>query len=62
MKANEPLDRLSLALDDRFDAAVGDVPDPAGEPLGQRAASGRLAEEDALDVTLDGDASALHGF
>ena len=61
-EADEPLDRVALALDDRLDAAIGEVPDPAGHAVGQRAAPGRLAEEDALDVTLNGDAAALHGF
>ena len=46
---------------DRLDAAVGQVPHPAGDAGGERAAPGRLAEEDALDVTLDDDAPALHG-
>ena len=61
-EADEPVDRLTLALEDRLDAAVREVPHPAGDTVGERAASGRLAEEDALDVTLHGDAAALHGF
>ena len=61
-EADEPLDRVALALDHRLDAPVREVPDPAGDAVGERAPFGRLAEEDALDVTLDGDAAALHGF
>jgi hypothetical protein len=51
-----------LPLEDRLDAAVGKVLHPTGDAVGQRTAPGRLAEEDALDVTLDGDTAALHGF
>ena len=54
--------RLPLAFEDRLDSPVREVPHPAGDAVGERAASGRLAEEDALDVTLDGDAAALHSF
>ena len=35
---------------------------PPGYPLGERASAGRLAEEDALDPTLDDDAAALHAL
>jgi hypothetical protein len=59
-ESDEPLDRLSLTLEHGLHAAVGQVPHPPGGAHRERAAAGGLAEEDALDVTLDDDAAALH--
>lgn len=59
-ETDEQLDGFPPALEDRLDAAVREVPHPTCDAVGERAPAGRLAEEDALDVTLDDDASALH--
>ena len=60
-EVDEPLDGVALALEHRLDGPVGQVPRPAGDTGRLRAAAGRLAKEDALDMTLDDDAAALHG-
>jgi hypothetical protein len=57
---HEPLDRLALSLEDGLDRPVRPVPNPAGDAARERAALRGLAEEDALDVSLDDDAAALH--
>jgi hypothetical protein len=61
-ESDEPFDGFSLALEDRLDVAVWHIPHPTRDAACKRAAAGRLAEEDALDVTLDDDAPSLHGF
>jgi hypothetical protein len=61
-ESDEPLDGFPLALEDRLDVAVWHIPHPTCDAGCERAAAGRLAEEDALDVTLDDDAPSLHGF
>ena len=57
---DQPVDRLPLALEDRFDRSVGPVPDPPRDTSGDRAPLRRLAEEDALDVTPHDHTPALH--
>jgi hypothetical protein len=61
-ESDEPLDGFPLALEDRLDVAVWHIPHPTCDAGCERAAASRLAEEDALDVTLDDDAPSLHGF
>ena len=61
-ESDEPLDGFPLALEDRLDVAVRHIPHPTCDAGGERAAAGRLTEEDALNVTLDDDAPSLHGF
>lgn len=61
-ESDEPLDGFPLALEDRLDVAVWQVPHPTCDAAGERAAAGRLTEEDALNVTLDDDAPSLHDF
>ena len=61
-EGDESLDRVALTLEHRLDAPVRPIQHPPGYPLGQRAPARRLAEEDALDTTLDVDAAALHAL
>ena len=61
-EADEPVDRLSLAFEYSLDTAVRAVPHPAGDTVCESTAPRRLEEEDALDVTLEDDAPALHAF
>ena len=49
------LDRRGIALEDRLDAAVRGIPDPAGDPRSFRASSGGVAEEDSLNASADDD-------
>ena len=55
------LDRVTVAFEDRLDAPVGLVRNPARNTACLRAPSRRLPEEDALDVTPDRDSRSDHG-
>ncbi len=57
---DEALHGLRRALEDRLDAPVRVIPHPAGHAGRLGATSRRLAEEDALDTTLDDNATSLH--
>lgn len=58
---HQPLDRIGLALEDRFDRAVPAVGHPAREPALLREATRGVAEEHALHLSMDDDATADHG-
>lgn len=60
-EAHDRLDRVALAFEDRLDAPVRFVRNPARNPARLRAPSRRLPEEDALDMTADRDSRANHG-
>src|SRR5205085_8207340 len=55
---NEPLHRLGLALEDRFDRAVAAVLDRARDVVALGEPPHRVAEEHALDVAADDHAAA----
>ena len=59
-EGDDRLDGVPLAFEDRLDGPVGLVRTQPVTPRGLRAPAGRLAEEDALDVTSDRDAPANH--
>jgi uracil-DNA glycosylase len=59
-ECDESLDRVALTLEHRLHAPIRLIVHPPRYSLGERASAGRLAEEDALDPTLDDDAAALH--
>ena len=52
-RALESLDRLGLAFGLRLDAAVGQIADPAVQPLMRRGGFGEPAEADALHAACD---------
>jgi hypothetical protein len=54
-EVDQLLDSREIALEDRLDAAVRGIPDPAGYPCGFRASSGGVAEEDSLNASADDD-------
>ena len=58
---DQPLDSVPFALEDRLNGPVGQVPRPAADAGRLCSATRRLAEEDALNVTLHDDSTALHG-
>jgi uracil-DNA glycosylase len=57
-EVDEPLNRVGLALEDGFDGAVPVVPHPAGHAVLEREAVSSVAEEHALDMTVDDDTPA----
>jgi hypothetical protein len=57
---DQALDRVSLPLEDGLDGAVRSIADPTGDAPGLRPPPQRLAEEDALYVTLHDHSPAVH--
>src|SRR5213592_2156858 len=54
-EADEGVDRVRVSLEDRLDAAVGAIADPAADGARSRRAGHRETEADALHTALDAD-------